>query len=158
MMLPIANKTPFFNCTILQIVYPDESKESIALKRIEESKTTIKAFIYTDPDDTTSISKSIEKSSLKSYETSKHTFLLGTDRFGRDVLSRKIIGAQYTLLIGLLSVLISLLIGVFIGAIAGYYGGWVDNILSWFMNVIWALPTLLVVIALNLAMGKGFWQ
>ena len=158
MLLPIANKTPLFKCNVLRLVYNDGSKESIAVKKIEETPATLNAIIYTDPDDTTSIIKTFEKTSLKTFEVSPHTFLFGTDRFGRDVLSRVIIGAQYTLVIGLLSVLISLLIGVFIGAIAGYYGGWVDHVLSWFMNVIWALPTLLVVIALNLALGKGFWQ
>jgi peptide/nickel transport system permease protein len=158
MLLAVANKSPLFKCTVLSLTYHDGSKENIAVKKMEETPTTIQAFIYTDADDTTSIVRSIEKTSLENYTVSSHTFLFGTDRFGRDVLSRVIIGAQYTLLIGLLSVLISLLIGVTIGAIAGYYGGWVDNVLSWFMNVIWALPTLLVVIALNLALGKGFWQ
>ncbi len=158
MLLAVSNKSPFFKCEVLSISFKDGSKENIAVKKIEENQNILSAFMYTDADDTTTITKSYQKSSIVNYAISSHTFLFGTDRFGRDVLSRVIIGAQYTLLIGLLSVLISLLIGVSIGAIAGYYGGWVDNVLSWFMNVIWALPTLLVVIALNLALGKGFWQ
>ncbi len=158
MRLSVANKTPLFKCSVLTLNYIDDREESMAIKKMDETTTTLNAFIYTEADDTTAIIKSFEKSSLKKFEVSSHTFLLGTDRFGRDVLSRMIIGAQYTLLIGLLSVIISLLIGVTIGAMAGYYGGWVDKVLSWFMNVIWALPTLLVVIALNLALGKGFWQ
>jgi peptide/nickel transport system permease protein len=41
---------------------------------------------------------------------------------------------------------------------AGYYGGWIDNIVSWLINVIWAIPTLLLVFAITIALGKGFWQ
>ena len=143
---------------MLSLTYLDGSEEKMAVKKTEETAAYLKAHTYTDAGDTTAILKLVEKSTLTKFEISSHTFLFGTDRFGRDVMSRLIIGAQYTLLIGLLSVIISLLIGVSIGAIAGYYGGWIDGVLSWFMNVIWALPTLLVVIALNLALGKGFWQ
>jgi peptide/nickel transport system permease protein len=85
-------------------------------------------------------------------------FPLGTDRYGRDVLSQLIIGARVSLSVGFISVAISLLIGIFLGAIAGYFGGVVDAIISWFINVVWAVPTLLLVIAVTFAIGKGFWQ
>ncbi|RYY23566.1 MAG: ABC transporter permease [Sphingobacteriaceae bacterium] len=88
----------------------------------------------------------------------KKTFWLGTDIYGRDVLSRLIIGARVSLAVGFVSVVISLFVGVFIGAAAGYYGGRTDTILSWLMNVLWALPTLLLVIAISFALGKGLWQ
>lgn len=86
------------------------------------------------------------------------TFILGTDRYGRDVLSQLIIGARVSLSVGLISVAISLLIGIFLGAIAGYFGGKIDALISWFINVVWAVPTLLLVIAVTFALGKGFWQ
>ncbi|WP_443944752.1 ABC transporter permease [Pedobacter sp. AW1-32] len=86
------------------------------------------------------------------------TFLLGTDIYGRDLLSRLILGIRVSLSVGLMAVLISLFIGVSLGAIAGYYGGKVDAAVSWFMNVIWSLPSLLLVIAISFALGKGFWQ
>jgi peptide/nickel transport system permease protein len=88
----------------------------------------------------------------------KKTFVLGTDRYGRDVLSQLIIGTRVSLSVGFISVAISLLIGIFLGAIAGYFGGKVDALISWVINVVWAVPTLLLVIAITFALGKGFWQ
>jgi len=88
----------------------------------------------------------------------EQTFYLGTDLYGRDLLSRLILGIRVSLSVGLMAVLISLFIGVSLGAIAGYYGGKTDSAISWFMNVIWSLPSLLLVIAISFALGKGFWQ
>ena len=85
-------------------------------------------------------------------------FLLGTDIYGRDLLSRLILGIRVSLSVGLMAVIISLLIGISLGALAGYFGGKVDAAISWFMNVIWSLPSLLLVIAISFALGKGFWQ
>ncbi len=90
--------------------------------------------------------------------TYKQTFYLGTDIYGRDLLSRLILGIRVSLSVGLMAVIISLFIGVSLGAIAGYFGGKVDAAVSWFMNVIWSLPSLLLVIAISFALGKGFWQ
>jgi len=94
---------------------------------------------------------------IKEHITTK-TFWLGTDIYGRDLLSRLILGARISLAVGLMAVLISLLIGVTLGALAGYYGGWIDAALSWLMNILWSLPALLLVIALSFALGKGLWQ
>ena len=83
---------------------------------------------------------------------------LGTDRYGRDVLSRLMAGSAISLGVGLSAVLISLLIGILLGAWAGYRGGRVDAFVSWWVQVIWTLPTLLMVLAITLAFGKGLWQ
>ena len=88
----------------------------------------------------------------------KQSYMLGTDIYGRDLLSRLILGIRVSLSVGLMAVLISLFIGVSLGAIAGYFGGRIDVSISWFMNVVWSLPSLLLVIAISFALGKGFWQ
>ncbi len=85
-------------------------------------------------------------------------FILGTDRFGRDVLSQLIIGARVSLAVGIVSVIISLIIGITLGAVAGYFGGRTDRFIMWIINVVWAIPSLFLVIAITFALGKGFWQ
>ena len=86
------------------------------------------------------------------------TFYLGTDKYGRDLLSRVLVGARISFFIGFVAVFISLVIGIFLGSIAGYFGGKVDALIMWLINVTWSIPTLLLVIAITLALGKGFWQ
>jgi len=93
----------------------------------------------------------------QNYLVSKR-FLLGTDKYGRDLLSRLIIGSRISISIGFVAVFISLIIGVFLGALAGYFGGLLDKLIMWIINVVWSIPSLLMVIAITLALGKGFWQ
>ncbi|OYQ34374.1 peptide transporter [Flavobacterium cyanobacteriorum] len=120
---------------------------------------------YTDEPDL-AVTKSIP---LKTFGTSDATliaekyirnqeFLLGTDSQGRDLLSRLLVGSRVSIAIGFVAVFISLLVGIFFGAIAGFYGGRVDAFVMWLVNIIWSIPTLLLVIAITLALGKGFWQ
>jgi peptide/nickel transport system permease protein len=85
-------------------------------------------------------------------------YILGTDKFGRDLLSRVMAGAVVSLSVGFIAVFISLIIGITLGAIAGYYRGWVDELIMWLINVVWSVPTILLVIAVTLALGKGFSQ
>lgn len=85
-------------------------------------------------------------------------FLLGTDKYGRDILSRLIIGTRVSLSVGLITVLISLTLGILLGAVAGYFRGRTDNLIMWLINIIWSIPTLLLVFAITLLLGKGFWQ
>ena len=84
-------------------------------------------------------------------------FRLGTDTYGRDILSRLLVGVRVSLGVGLITVLISLSIGVILGALAGYYRSWVDDAVMWLINVIWSIPTLLLVFAITFMLGKGFW-
>lgn len=92
------------------------------------------------------------------YRVVERTFWLGTDKYGRDILSRLLVGVRVSLAVGMVTVLISLTVGVLLGALAGYYRGWVDEVILWLINVIWSIPTLLLVFAIMLILGKGFWQ
>jgi len=88
----------------------------------------------------------------------KKTFVLGTDVLGRDLLSRLFIGTRISLTVGFISVLISIFIGIVLGSISGFFRGKVDIAISWFFNVVWSIPTILLVIAISLVLGKGIFQ
>lgn len=75
-------------------------------------------------------------------------FLLGTDRLGRDVLSRMIYGTRISLTIGLIGIAVSFMLGITIGGIAGYYGGWIDHIVQRIIEVLQSLPAIPLWLAL----------
>jgi peptide/nickel transport system permease protein/oligopeptide transport system permease protein len=75
-------------------------------------------------------------------------FVLGTDKFGRDILSRIIYGAQISLIVGVVAEIIALVIGVLFGALAGYFGGRLDSILMRITDTFFAFPSLLLAIAI----------
>ena len=93
---------------------------------------------------------------VKNNQIIKESYFLGTDRHGRDFLSRIMSGTVISLSVGLISVAISLFIGLLLGALAGYYRGWVDELIMFLINVIWSIPALLLIISITLVVGKGF--
>lgn len=84
--------------------------------------------------------------------------LLGTDGFGRDVLSRIIYGARNSLIFGLISPTLAALIGTTLGVVAGYFGGIVDRVVSRLIDLLLAFPELLLAIIIAAALGGGFWN
>ena len=83
---------------------------------------------------------------------------LGTDQFGRDVLSRMIYGSRNSLIFGLISPFCAALIGTTLGVIAGYFGGWVDRVISRVVDLLLAFPELLLAIMIAAVLGGGFWN
>ena len=135
---------------VTEVLFPNHPKEDIIL---DENTLTLMGKDGTIEYSKADIASKIDKIHLKT-----RRFWLGTDRFGRDMLSRLIIGARISLAVGFIAVAISLLIGIVLGATAGYIRGWYDDLVMWLINVVWSIPTLLMVIALTMVLGKGFWQ
>jgi len=80
---------------------------------------------------------------------------LGTDNYGRDLLSRVIVATPLDLTVGVLSVLFPLIIGIFVGMVSGYYGGWIDNLLMRVVDVFVAFPFMVLIIVVIAVLGPG---
>lgn len=146
--LSIARQKPGFTVDILHL--PDGTEMPITNFHSEGEQIVVQPF---GEQESRAISADVDAVSVE-----HRTYLLGTDKYGRDLLSRLMAGTGLSLAVGFIAVLISLLLGVALGACAGYFGGKTDAIISWVINVVWSIPTLLMVIAITLAFGKGFWQ
>ncbi len=97
-------------------------------------------------------------SRFKQDHIEKRTFWLGTDRSGRDLLSRLMFGTRISLSIGFVAVTISMFLGLAFGSVAGFWGGRIDNMIMWLMSVVWSIPGIMLVIAISLALqSRGIW-
>jgi peptide/nickel transport system permease protein len=130
--------------------YKINGNELSVEKYIDEDTTVTQA--YSIPQLTNNDPQKINKLII----SKKYWF--GTDAYGRDILSRLIIGTRVSLAVGLIAIIISLTLGILLGALAGYYRGWLDEIIMWLVNITWSIPTLLLVFAITMTLGKGFWQ
>ena len=92
---------------------------------------------------------------IEAYQTPNMNHLLGTDELGRDLLSRVLYGARYTLTIGLAATVMSAVLGILLGAVAGYFGGFVDSCIMRFLDIFQAFPTLILAMAFCAVFGSG---
>lgn len=112
-------------------------------------------------------SNSLENALLKPGETStvyfqekdiEHTFILGSDNYGRDILGRLVHGARISMIIGFVTVAMAVVIGGILGAIAGYKGGLFDTLIMRLTDIILSIPTILMSIAIVAALGNSFFN
>ena len=159
-LLLIENSTNYDQSMFEKLFFGNKnSPTEIPLQNYELDKNIFYFNEYGDFSDQFNNSIEIDKyNDFQNNNIISRVFLLGTDKFGRDVLSRLVIGARISFFIGFISVLISLIIGVLLGSLSGYYSGNIDRVIMWIINVTWSIPTLLLVIAITLALGKGLWQ
>lgn len=180
MHLSIHSKSPGFNVSMLTIPSKEVSQNSVGVFFFgkETTATEIPISDFAIVADGIRITEYMEEGieglqktyplslfpkassseAIPKHYVSQKKFLLGTDKYGRDLLSRMLVGIRISLAIGFVAVFISLIIGITLGAAAGYFGGKIDGVIMWIINVTWSIPTLLLVIAITLALGKGFWQ
>lgn len=90
-----------------------------------------------------------------SYASPSAQYLLGTDKLGRDLLSRLLYGSRYSLSMGVVAVAIAAIIGVTVGAIAGFYGGWVDNLMMRLLDIYQSIPMFLLCVTLAAILGPS---
>jgi len=176
MHLPIHSMPPGFKATMLEIPnsinlnesylttkffgnkYPDKE---ILIKNYDFKESGILYENYNDEKiflNYNIFPNSPSKKEIKTEYIKVRKFIFGTDSFGRDVFGRIVLGTRVSLSIGFIAVIISLIIGLSMGMLGGYYGGFIDKVIMTIINIFWSIPTLLLVIAISIALGKGFWQ
>ncbi|MEY3412690.1 MAG: hypothetical protein RIQ70_1379, partial [Bacteroidota bacterium] len=147
--------------SMLQLVHPIYGGVSTKIFADSSANFKIQKGMITYLDKSQNIKTISEKELVKIFKQDHiehRTYWLGTDKAGRDMLSRLLFGTRISLGIGFVSVLISLTLGVLLGAIGGFFGGRIDSFIMWLMTVVWSIPGIMLVIAISLALqSKGIW-
>ena len=180
MNLALSNKAPGFTMQFIKVPVQERAKNDapgfwhqllygkldtyryIPIQQYRQQGDSLHYLLYRGEATGLPQSIALQQWQSGSFSESEHliqrSYWLGTDKYGRDVLSRIILGTRISLAVGLVSVFISLVIGIPMGLSAAYFGGKIDQLIMWIINVVWSIPGLLLVIAITLALGKGFYQ
>lgn len=157
-VLEYPSKPSFFRGNVLLKKNPVRTDEPFVIA-IESYAVKGDSVTYTDPMDRTFTVAGSTMFGPDEHAWHKQPFYLcGTDKYGRDILSRIMYGARIAFLVAIISETISIAIGILLGALAGYFRGRVDDVVMWFTNVMWSFPTVLLVIAFSVILGNGVWQ
>jgi len=130
--------------------------QALGIERYRISNNKIQYYDWNNTLQTTDF-KALEQQFMGN-NVEHRTFLLGTDRAGRDLLSRLLLGTRVSLAIGFVAVCISMFLGIVFGTISGFFGGLIDDLVTWIMSIIWAIPAIMLVIAISMALqSRGLW-
>ncbi|MFQ6604724.1 MAG: ABC transporter permease [Fidelibacterota bacterium] len=149
-VLEFMNKPPGFKGEIIRFHYrPDLPLQLVAVTDIQVNGVRV---AYTDQlGRTLTLHQSQLAGEPESEWHQTRRYWLGTDNFGRDVLSRLLYGARISLLVGISASTLSLIVGLILGAIAGFWGGWLETIIMRFTDIMFGFPTLLFLIGITAA-------
>ena len=136
---------------LTDVLYP---LDALSLKSIKQNTSPTYSFVDIDNNTIQVSTEDMKQQVLESRAISK-TFWFGTDALGRDVLSRLMAGSAVSLGVGFFSVCVSMFLGLVIGLLSGYFGGWLDRLLSWSINLFWSVPAILLVVSVTIALGTG---